>query len=403
MKTPMTDSPPVSAAPITNPNRRVIILTALAIGLFWMALYLYVPTLSVYANTKTTDLALVGVVIAQYGLWQAVIRLPLGIAADWLGKRKPFILAGCLLAILGNWLMGSSGDINGLILGRAITGLAAGAWVTMTVTFSSLFPVTEIVRATAIITTVNSLSRMLATIATGPLNDLGGYSLSFWLAAGVAGLALVVFMMVKEQRRRPLTPSPQSIVTLVTRRDVLLPSLLSAVSQYATYAATYGFIPIMAQHLGAGNVIQSVLTTFNLGVTILGNLLASLVIKRTGGRALIYIGFTILACGLTLAALSTQVWMLYVATFLNGLASGLVYPVCMGMSIEKVQGAERTSAMGLHQAVYAIGMFTGPWLSGILADRIGIPAMFGVTAFIVLAMGWTGVRLLDAKRATSKS
>ena len=146
----------------------MIILTALAIGLFWMALYLYVPTLSVYANTKTTDLALVGVVIAQYGLWQAVIRLPLGIAADWLGRRKPFILAGCVLAVLGNWLMGSSEQINGLIIGRAITGLAAGAWVTMTVTFSSLFPPTEIVRATAVITTVNSLSRMLPPSRPAP-------------------------------------------------------------------------------------------------------------------------------------------------------------------------------------------------------------------------------------------
>lgn len=386
-----------------SPNRRSIILTALAIGLFWMALYLYVPTLSVYAKTKTTDLAMVGVVIAQYGLWQAVIRLPLGIAADWLGRRKPFILAGCLLAIAGNWLMGASGDIYSLVVGRAVTGLAAGAWVTMTVMFSGLFPAAEIVRATAVITMVNSLSRMIATIVTGPLNDLGGYSLSFYLAAGLSGLALLVFLMVKEQHRTPLTPSPQSLAKLVTRRDVLLPSLLSAVGQYATYAATYGFIPIMAQQLGAGNLVQSVLTTLNLGVTMLGNLLASLVVKRISTRALVYIGFSLLACGLTLAALSTQIWMVFIATILNGLASGVVYPVCMGLSIEKVQGAERTTAMGLHQAVYAIGMFTGPWLSGILADQVGIPAMFGVTAFLVLGMGWAGARLLTSKAAPTES
>lgn len=386
-----------------SPNRRSIILTALAIGLFWMALYLYVPTLSVYAKTKTTDLAMVGVVIAQYGLWQAVIRLPLGIAADWLGRRKPFILAGCLLAIAGNWLMGASGDIYSLVVGRAVTGLAAGAWVTMTVMFSGLFPAAEIVRATAVITMVNSLSRMIATIVTGPLNDLGGYALSFYLAAGLSGLALLVFLMVKEQHRTPLTPSPQSLAKLVTRRDVLLPSLLSAVGQYATYAATYGFIPIMAQQLGAGNLVQSVLTTLNLGVTMLGNLLASLVVKRISTRALVYIGFSLLACGLTLAALSTQIWMVFIATILNGLASGVVYPVCMGLSIEKVQGAERTTAMGLHQAVYAIGMFTGPWLSGILADQVGIPAMFGVTAFLVLGMGWAGARLLTSKAAPTES
>lgn len=399
----MTAPQPPSTTPPINPNRRAIILSALAIGLFWMALYLYVPTLSVYAKTKTTDLTLVGVVIAQYGLWQAVIRLPLGIAADWLGRRKPFILAGCVLAILGNWLMGSSADINGLIIGRAITGLAAGAWVTMTVTFSSLFPASETVRATAIITMVNSLSRMVATLATGPLNDLGGYSLSFDLAVGVAGLALVAFLVVKEPRRVPLIPSPRSILKLVSRRDVLLPSLLSAVGQYATYAATYSFIPILAQQLGADNLLQSILTTLNLGITMLGNLLASLVVKRTGTRFLVFAGFGVLACGLTLAALSTQLWMVFLATILNGLASGVVYPICMGLSIEKVHGAERTSAMGLHQAVYAVGMFSGPWLSGIIADWAGIPMMFGITAFLILGMGWAGAQLLTRNHTPAKS
>lgn len=388
-----------SAEPNIPHPRKTIILTAMAVGLFWMSLYLYVPTLSVYAKTKTTDLALVGIVVAQYGLWQAVVRLPLGITADWLGRRKVFILLGCVFAIIGNWMMGSSNTIDGLIVGRAITGLAAGAWVTMTVTFSSLFPPGEAVRATAILTTVNSTCRMIATLATGPLNDVGGYSLSFWLAAGVATLSLLVFWIVKEQRPRPVIPTPQSIVRLVTRRDVLIPSLLSAVGQYATYSATYGFIPIMAQQLGANNLVQSILTTLNLGVTMLGNLIASMIIKRIGTRKLMYGGFAILACGLTLAALSTQVWMIFIATILNGLASGIVYPVCMGLSIENVQGAERATAMGLHQAVYAIGMFTGPWLSGILADQMGIPAMFGITAFIILAAGWMGMRLLNTKRA----
>jgi predicted MFS family arabinose efflux permease len=37
--------------------------------------------------------------------------------------------------------------------------------------------------------------------------------------------------------------------------------------------------------------------------------------------------------------------------------------------------------------VYGVGMFAGPWLSGILADGIGIQPMFGVTAFACLALG----------------
>jgi DHA1 family multidrug resistance protein-like MFS transporter len=63
-----------------------------------------------------------------------------------------------------------------------------------------------------------------------------------------------------------------------------------------------------------------------------------------------------------------------------------------------VADAERTTAMGLHQAVYAIGMFGGPWLSGLLADAMGIRPMFGVTAFLCLALGLLMTRWLAADR-----
>jgi DHA1 family multidrug resistance protein-like MFS transporter len=66
----------------------------------------------------------------------------------------------------------------------------------------------------------------------------------------------------------------------------------------------------------------------------------------------------------------------------------------MGLSIQRVTDAERATAMGLHQAVYAIGMFGGPWLSGLLADAVGIRLMFGVTAFVCLVLGLLVTRRL---------
>ena len=38
--------------------------------LYWISLYLYMPTLPSFSLTKTPDLALVGVVLSMYGLWQ---------------------------------------------------------------------------------------------------------------------------------------------------------------------------------------------------------------------------------------------------------------------------------------------------------------------------------------------
>ena len=62
----------------------------------------------------------------------------------------------------------------------------------------------------------------------------------------------------------------------------------------------------------------------------------------------------------------------------------------MGLSIANVEEGERNTAMGLHQAVYGIGMFAGPWLSGLLAVPLGIQPMFAITAGAVLGIGLLG-------------
>ncbi len=397
----MDESPAASIALTTASvagRKWLITLYTVAVFLYWMALYLYVPTLPVYAQSKADDLALVGVVLSMYGLWQAVIRLPLGIAADWLGWRKPFIIAGFALAGLGAWVMGAAADVQGLILGRAITGLAAGTWVPLVVVFSSLFPPEEAVRASALLTLVGSVGRMLATAATGSLNELGGYPLAFFLAAVAAALAIVIVFPSQEQRRPPRAPSVQSIGRLVTRRDVLLPSLLSAVNQYATWATTFGFLPIIAQQLGATGVTQSILVTMSIAVVTLGNLMATTLIRVMGTRRLVYLSFWLIAIGTGSAAVAPSLPMVFFAQLCLGLSQGIGYPVLMGMSIQNVADAERTTAMGLHQSVYAIGMFTGPWLSGILADAMGIRPMFGVTALACLALGLFGTSQLSGHR-----
>jgi MFS family permease len=365
----------------------MIALYASIAFLYWTSLYLYIPTLPTYVESKSDNLAVVGLVLSMYGLWQAIIRLPLGVVADWLGWRKPFILGGLTLAALGAWIMAGAQGVNGLLAGRAITGLAAGTWVPLVVVFSTLFPPQEAVRASALLTLVSSLARMLSTAATGSLNQMGGYSLAFLLAAGMAGLAFVLVLPIREAPRPRRRPSLSGVGTLITRRDVLLPSLLNGVSQYANWAATFGFMPILARQLGASDVLQSMLVSMNIGVIILGNTLATAIANRIGARRLVYLSFFLVSLGLAGAALASSLPTLFAAQFCIGLSTGIAYPVLMGMSIRHVAEAERTTAMGLHQAVYAVGMFGGPWVSGWLADAIGISPMFGFTAFLCLGLG----------------
>ncbi|UCC62967.1 MAG: MFS transporter, partial [Anaerolineae bacterium] len=141
-----------------------------------------------------------------------------------------------------------------------------------------------------------------------------------------------------------------------------------------------------AKELGATDVSQSALMSMHIGVVILGNLVATAIVNRTGAQRLVRLSFVLTSVGLGGVALAPSLPLLFAAQFCVGLAQGLSYPVLMGMSIEHVGDAERTTAMGLHQAVYAVGMFSGPWLSGLLADAMGIRPMFGLTAVFCLGL-----------------
>ncbi len=375
--------------------RALYILVAL---LLWVSLYLYLPTLPSYIESKSGSLAVVGVVLAQYGLWQALIRFPVGIAADWLGRRKPFILAGIALAGLGAWVMGSAQGTGGLFAGRAITGLAAGTWVPLTVAFSSLFPARQAIRASAILAFVASAGKVIGTSVNGPLHEFGGYLLVFSGALILAALSLLIALPIREQGHPPRRPSPGGIGRLITRRDVLMPSLLSALLHYADWAFTFGFIPILAENLGASSVTLSLLVSMHIALMTVMSLVTAAIVERVGARRLAGITFLLQSAGIGLAAFAPSLALVFAAQFALGVAQGLGYSVLMGLSIRDVDDSERTTAMGLHQSVYALGMFAGPWLSGLLADALGLRPMFGITAAAFLVVPLALVRLLPPRR-----
>lgn len=385
-------------SPSTSKQTGVVIGLYVAVAsLFWMAQYLYMPTLPVYIKTKTPNLALVGVVLSMYGLWQTFVRIPLGMLADWCGWRKPFMLVGIALAGVGAAILGLATNAPMLILGRAITGVAAGTWVLLVVGFNSLFAPGQTVRATALLSLSSSVGRMLATALTGPLNTVGGYALAFFLAAGLAGLSVLTLLPVPEHRRTPQPPSFQKFAALLQRRSVLVPSLTSAVLQHAIWASSYGFIPIMTRQLGLSDIVQSLLISMNIGMIVIGNTLTATLTKSIGVRRLMYLCTILIFVGISSTALMSSVFSVFAAQLCTGLAWGIGYPILMGMSIEHVADSERATAMGIHQALYGVGMFSGPWLGGLLADSLGIQPMLGVTAVICFVLGLAGTRWLSQK------
>ncbi|HUZ17771.1 MAG TPA: MFS transporter [Spirochaetia bacterium] len=356
---------------------------------YWIGLYLYVPTLPEFVRRHSPTLAAVGVVLSMYGLWQGVVRIPLGVTVDATGRGKPYLILGFILTALGAVVMAKGTTVTSLTVGRAITGLAAGTWVPLIVVFSGYFPPKQAVFATSLLTMSNSFGRILATSATGVLNAIGGYSLPFYLAAASAGISVIIIGATKIERREVHAVSVSSIAKIFVRGDVLLPSFISAIGQIGNWAVTLGFMPILATQAGAGEIEVGLLIGLNVVASMVGNLLNTVVTRRISRTSLLYGAFALFSAGIVFIALIHSIVLFFVGSFVIGLSTGFSYPTLMGLSIERVDQSHRTTAMGIHQAVYSIGMFVGPWIGGIVADAIGIRWMFGATAALCLVGSYT--------------
>jgi DHA1 family multidrug resistance protein-like MFS transporter len=388
---PALDSYPAMYAGSPTRRRSVkLVLYSLVVGLYWMSQYIYAASLPSYVQSKTNSLSSVGLILSMYGLWQALVRVPVGIGTDWLGWRKPFILFGLALAGLGAWLLSAADGTTGLLVGRTVTGLAAGAWVPLVVAFSSLFPPKEAIRAASFLILLQASGRIIASAANGPLNIYGGFQLSFYVAVGISAVAFLVAAAIHEPRRPSVQPSARLIGRLFLRRDILLPSVLAMLAQSITWAVSLSFVPIIAKRLGGTDNTQSVLATLAVVMLAIGSLSVTAVAKHVSSRRLVMVSFGLFFIGCTIAAFASSISTLIVSQAVLGLGLGLCYPTLMGLSIQSVIESERTIAMGLHQTWYALGMFVGPAFGGLVGQAFGIQRMFAITAVLALSLGWLG-------------
>lgn len=91
-----------------------------------LGLFLILPVFAVYAPALRggDNHALVGLALGAYGLTQAILHIPFGMASDRYG-RKRVIVFGLVLFALGSLVAAFAGDIYMVILGRCIQGAGA--------------------------------------------------------------------------------------------------------------------------------------------------------------------------------------------------------------------------------------------------------------------------------------
>ena len=369
-------------------HRRSVAFFLLGNVLYWAALYIYVPILSVYAQSLGASLSMVGLIVASYGVVQLMLRIPLGVASDRLGKRKPFVLAGFLILALSCLGLALSPTPGLLLLSRLLGGLAACTWVTSSVLFASYFPPEQAVRATSLVNFFASGGRVLATTGGGVLAQRFGWVSTFWAGVILALLAVVVMTQAGEDGHSSRQPLAWRDVVRIGKVPLLvMTSLLATLTQYSSFATTYGFVSVYANNLGASRAELGWLTAAVQIPYTLATLAADRLSKRIGERRMVAGAALIMAVTTLAIPFISSLGILALSRVVYGIGHGLIYPTLMGLSIKAVPSSERASAMGIFQAVYALGMFGGPAMSGIIADHLGLGNMFLVTGGVSLGMG----------------
>lgn len=356
--------------------------------LYWFTIYTYVPLLSPYVRSLGGSLTMSGIVIGAYGFSQMLLRIPLGIWSDRLQVRKPFIVGSIVVGTISSIGFALTSSVWLALVFRAMAGVAASGWVVFTVLYASYHHRDSTPRAMGVISFYTAIGQMLATTVGGLLAQVYGWHSAFWLAAGGGVAALLLSSGLKEEVPDPNKPGVEPRVLLAVGRDriILGVSALAILAQVVTFSTRYGFSPQFAYGLGASKADLSWLTLVStIPSAFAARYGAGYLASKIGERRVVMLGFVI-CCLFTaiIPAVHSMFW-LYVTQAINGLGQGFCMPILMGLSIRHVAPDRRATAMGFYQAIYSLGMFGGPALTGFIGDLSNLEIGFFVVSGISLA------------------
>ena len=170
---PVNESPSSKLIPASN--RKSIIFFCIVNFLWWMGLYLYVPILPIYIQATGASLNMVGAVLSAYAIPQVLLRIPIGIWSDILGRRKHLVAGGIVFTSLGALGLGLSTTPWLLFLSRMGTGIGASAWVVFPLYFSAYYPANDSGKAIGLINFVRCVALIAATAAGGFIAEAFGF------------------------------------------------------------------------------------------------------------------------------------------------------------------------------------------------------------------------------------
>ena len=224
--------------------KKVFPLSAI-LSLRFLGLFLVLPVIAIYAlELEGATPLLVGVVVGGYALTQAIFQVPFGTMSDKIG-RKPTLLFGLIVFLIGSLICAYSTDIYTLMLGRFLQGAGAiGAVITAMI--SDL--VAEEVRGKAMAIMGGSIAMSFAlAMGLGPVIGANyGIDTLFIITAVLSILAmLILFTKVPTPPRIKHVYHKTSKTSDILKDSNLLNMIVINAMQKGLMTVAFVLIPII--------------------------------------------------------------------------------------------------------------------------------------------------------------
>jgi len=375
---------------MTPRERRSSASLASIFALRMLGLFLVLPVFALEARKLPggDDTALVGLAMGMYGLTQALLQIPFGMASDTFG-RKPVIIAGLLIFAAGSALAAWAPSLHWLVAGRALQG--AGA-ISAAVTALLADQTREVVRTKAMalvgasIGLVFALSLVVSPLLAAHIGLQGLFALTAALAVG--GCAVVLWWVPPE----PADPvdAGRSGLLEVLRHPALLRLDLGVFVLHAVQLSMWVALPEMLEQAGLPRdqhwavYLPAVLASFFvMGATLFP-------LEKRGYLRAVFLS----SIGL-IALVQIALWAL-AGTVPPVLALGMVlFAFFCGFNVLEASqpslasrvapASARGAALGVYNTLQSLGFFAGGALGGWLVKSQGPQALFLAAAVAMLA------------------
>lgn len=360
-------------------------LLFIAVIFFWFAQYVYIPYQTPYLTMIQTSASFIGIIIGTYGISQMLLRLPVGLLADYRNKHKMIMLVGALSSGCASLFRILLNNGIGFLIGNLFSGLASAMWISFMVLYMSFYPKDQQTKATSSIIVANNLGMLLGFITSTLLYEKIGMQMICLLSV-ISGIISALFIsLLPKEKTQPTKKTIPGLLKVCTQKNLIVFSLLALVQQGVQMTTTMSFTTQIIKNLGANSTcigLSSII--YMLSAVCFAKMASSDFCMRLGIRTCITVTFLTTALYCVLVPQCTSVYMIFVLQILPGMATGILFSYLTSEAMKYVPQESKSTAMGFFQAVYALGMTLFPMICGNIVSHFSMLYAYLFLAVICL-------------------